>query len=145
MDTPTGEVFRTDAPNATTTTWRLLRGGTLYGMLFNEAANTHFTQNAPEGHIRWQTNSQLRMQLNQTQNSTINTFTVPTDGFLGLGRLPVGSAAPGTPWTRRHLHDADAAGGVVQAGYRDWMRNLSCLGARSITMTGHGDHMHVNG
>jgi len=44
LSTPTGEVFRTDAPTASTTSWRLFRGGTEYGRLFNEAANTHFTQ-----------------------------------------------------------------------------------------------------
>jgi hypothetical protein len=86
--------------------------------------------------IEWYTDAIRRMQLNRTQNVTINGFTVPTDGFLGLGRTPVGNTAPGNPWTRLHLHDADAGAGVITAGFRDWMRN-------GITFTGHGDHMYV--
>lgn len=54
--------------------------------------------------IEWYTNAVQRMQLNPTQNSTINGFTVATDGFLGLGRFPVANTAPGKPWTRLHLH-----------------------------------------
>ncbi|MBP6699370.1 MAG: tail fiber domain-containing protein, partial [Flavobacteriales bacterium] len=76
-------------------------------------------------------------QLNQTQNSTINGFTVPTDGFLGLARNTSGTnTAPTQPWTRLLLHDDVTQGSAVQLGYRDWMRN-------GVTMTGHGDQMYV--
>ncbi len=62
MDTPTGEVFRTDAPDGDTW-WRLFRGGLEYGTFFSEVANNHLSMNAPRGHMRWYTNSGLRMEL----------------------------------------------------------------------------------
>jgi hypothetical protein len=86
--------------------------------------------------IEWYTDAIQRMGLNPTQNSTINGFTVPTDGFLGLGLLPVPGTAPGTPWSRLHLHDATSGAGFVALGFRDWMRN-------GVTFTGHGDQMFV--
>ncbi|HRH71072.1 MAG TPA: hypothetical protein PLB89_16335 [Flavobacteriales bacterium] len=134
LNTTTGEVFRTDAPNGGDTWWRLYRGGTEYGTLFNEAANTHFTQNAPEGHQLWQTNGLHRMQLNQTQYSTIGDFTVPTDGFLGVG-LNFSFTFVGGPWTRMHLMDRSWQPQVTEL-YRDWMRN-------GLTMTSEYDQMYV--
>ncbi|MFZ1332326.1 MAG: hypothetical protein WAR83_09055 [Flavobacteriales bacterium] len=86
--------------------------------------------------IEWYTDALQRMHLNPSQNSTINTFTVPTDGFLGLGTFPVTGTAPGLPWTRLHLHDALSGAGFVDFGFRDWMRN-------GMTITGHGDQMYV--
>ena len=86
--------------------------------------------------IQWFTDATQRMQLNKSQNNTINGFTtLPTDGFLGLGTSPQANTAPGTPWTRLHLNEP-AYGGVIQNGYRNWMRN-------GVTMTGHGDQMYV--
>ena len=46
------------------------------------------------------TDATHRMRLNPSQNDVINSFTVPTDGFLGLGTSPITGTAPETPWTR---------------------------------------------
>jgi len=46
MSNPTGEVFRTDAPNANSTYWRMFRGGTQYGLLYNLTGSTEFNMKA---------------------------------------------------------------------------------------------------
>ena len=47
-----GEVFRTDAPNNGATYWRLLRGGTNFGTIFNNKDN-HFYMEANMGDLRF--------------------------------------------------------------------------------------------
>lgn len=136
MSVPTGNVFETYSLAGNSTYWRMNRNANEYGHFFNLAGESNFNANAPLGHLRWHTWDLLRMQLNGIQNSTINSFTVPTDGFLGLGLSPVANTAPEKPWSRLHMHDASAPGGVVDFGYRDWMRN-------GVIMTGHGDQMYV--
>ncbi len=87
--------------------------------------------------IDFYTNAIQRMRLNPTQTSLINGFTVPTDGFMGLGQNALtNNAAPIRPWTRLHLHDRITQGNAVEFGFRDWMHN-------GVTMTGHGDHMYI--
>lgn len=79
MGTPTGEVFRTDAPGGSQTTWRLFNGGVQYGALFNNGTDLHFEQEAVTkgGHLRWRTNfSTLYMQLLGLQFSTINGYSI---------------------------------------------------------------------
>ena len=83
------------------------------------------------------TNALQRMRLNPTQNNTINGFSVPTDGFLGLGPNALATnTAPLLPWTRLHLHDNVLTGNAIANGFRPWMRN-------GITMTGNNDQMYV--
>ncbi|MFZ1331239.1 MAG: hypothetical protein WAR83_03580, partial [Flavobacteriales bacterium] len=110
-------------------------GGEWFGADVNSTIPLQIRHDANQP-IEWYTDAIQRMGLNPTQNSTINGFTVPTDGFLGLGLLPVPGTAPGTPWSRLHLHDATSGAGFVALGFRDWMRN-------GVTFTGHGDQMFV--
>ncbi|MEZ4737902.1 MAG: hypothetical protein R2818_00720 [Flavobacteriales bacterium] len=42
----TGEVFKTDAPGANSTYWRMFRGGTQYGLLYNLTGSTEFNVKA---------------------------------------------------------------------------------------------------
>jgi len=63
------------------------------------------------------------------------------NGYLGLS--PNGTLwanGPG-PFSRLHLHDGLTS--VLQAPYRPWMDNPSCLGAGSITFTTNSDQMYV--
>lgn len=46
-----GEVFRTDCPAANSTFWRMLRGGTSYGVLFNNTGSNDFQIQSPAGSL----------------------------------------------------------------------------------------------
>jgi hypothetical protein len=86
LNTPTGEVFRTDAPNGANTSWRLLRGGTNYGRLFNLSSDVHLRLDASAGDLLFLTNGLERGRFNQTVTQTINTYgPLDLSGFLGVG------------------------------------------------------------
>ncbi len=52
-----GEVFRTDCPIGQTTSWRLFRGGTQRGRLFNLTTDNHFTVEASSGNMIFNTSA----------------------------------------------------------------------------------------
>lgn len=87
--TPTGEVFRTDAPTGSNTSWRLLRGGTNYGRVFNLSTDAHLRLDASAGDLRFLTNNLERGRFNQTlTGQTINGFPgLDLSGFLGVGNF----------------------------------------------------------
>lgn len=87
--------------------------------------------------INFRTNNLLRMRLYPTQNSTINGYTVPTDGFLGLSGAANFLTGIG-PFTRLHLADNSGAAiiNAQQFAFRDWQRN-------GITFTGNADHGYI--
>ena len=51
VPSPTGEVFRTDCPIGETPYWRMLRGGTEYGNLFNNTESNDFCVKATQGNL----------------------------------------------------------------------------------------------
>lgn len=51
LPAPTGEVFRTDAPNNSTTYWRMLRNGTEYGQFNAPSTSTNFNIQATQNHL----------------------------------------------------------------------------------------------
>lgn len=87
--------------------------------------------------LDFRTNNILRMQLQQTQNSTINNnFNVNTSGFLGLSNEPnFFTTGPQSPFSLLHLN-SDNSVGAQQGGYRDWMRG-------GIVFTHNQDLMYV--
>ena len=139
----TGEVFRTNAPLANSTYWRMYRGsvaaGAEYGTLYNLTGETNFNVNAPNGALRFHTNTLLRMAMNPTITyPTLGpSFSlIPADGFVGICPTNALWTAPSPgPWARLHLHDPNF-GGILFDGYRDWMINGTLI-------TGHGDQMFV--
>lgn len=88
--------------------------------------------------IQWWTDQLQWMMLNPLRQPTINTFTVETNGFLGLsGNANFFNSAPG-PFTRLHLADNDESQAInaQQFGFREWQRN-------GITFTGNADHGYI--
>lgn len=118
MTPATGEVFRTDAPNGSDTHWRLLRGGTEYGHLFNQNADVHFRLEATEGDLRFHTNGVDRGRFNETlTGQTINGFPgLDLSGHFGVGRFI--NAYP-DPAARVHTE----RGSTLTLGYRDVIRD----------------------
>ena len=114
MPTPTGEVFRTDAPNGANTSWRLLRGGTNYGHLFNLSTDVHLRLDASAGDLRLLTNGLERGRFNQTlTGQTINTFgPLDLSGFFGVGNF--NGAYPNAS-ARVHVDNTS----TLTLGYRD--------------------------
>ena len=110
----TGEVFRTDAPNGATTSWRLLRGGTNYGHLFNLSTDVHLRLDASAGDLRLLTNGLERGRFNQTlTGQTINTFgPLDLSGFFGVGNF--NGAYPNAS-ARVHVDNTS----TLTLGYRD--------------------------
>ena len=94
--------------------------------------------------IEWWTDTIHRMQLWETQSSTINGFiNRKQDGFLGISDVSTFFAPTAVgPFSRIHLVDAenaDTTNPITFAqvlGYRPWMRN-------GKTMTGNNDQMYV--
>ena len=140
----TGEVFRTVAPSGSNTFWRLFRGATEYGRLFNLNGETSLNPDAVNGAFQLQTNSLSRMRLNNTLSTIINGFpTAPRDGFLLLSTRQDAytNALSRAPFTRLHLmEDVGTANDPIvyaqQIGYRPWMRN-------GITFTGNSDQSYI--
>ena len=114
MFTPTGEVFRTDAPNGTNTSWRLFRGGTNYGRVFNLNTDAHFRLDASAGDLRFHTNGLDRGRFNQTlTGQLINGFPgLDLSGFLGVGNF---TGAYSNASARVHVDNAS----TLTLGYRD--------------------------
>ena len=114
MFTPTGEVFRTDAPNGTNTSWRLFRGGTNYGRVFNLSTDAHFRLDASAGDLRFHTNGLDRGRFNQTlTGQLINGFPgLDLSGFLGVGNF---TGAYSNASARVHVDNAS----TLTLGYRD--------------------------
>jgi hypothetical protein len=87
--------------------------------------------------INLRTNNLLRARLNNTTSYVIsNPFfgLQVSDGYLGLSpNNTLWTSAPG-PFSRLHLHDGLT--GVLQSGYRTWMRN-------GVTFTGNRDHGYM--
>lgn len=85
--TPTGEVFRTDAPAGGGTNWRMFCGGAPIGRLFSLLGQTNFNLDANQGELRFSTNNLLRMRLMPTLPAqTVNGYTtVDLSGHLGIG------------------------------------------------------------
>ncbi len=75
-----GEVFRTDAPNNGATYWRLLRGGTNFGTIFNNKDNHFYIQATnTSGDLRLQSGgANTRVTIASTGNVGINTTTPQT-------------------------------------------------------------------
>jgi hypothetical protein len=118
LNTPTGEVFRTDAPNGSNTSWRLLRGGTNYGRVFNLSTDAHFRLDASAGDLRFHTIGQERGRFNETlTGQTINTY-----GSLDLsGNLGVGTFTNAYPHPAARVHTDRSS--AFTYGYRDVMRD----------------------
>lgn len=118
----TGEVFRTDAPTGSTTSWRLFRGGIQYGRLFNLTGANDFNVEATAGQLRLFTNvsttvPRLRI-LPVTTGVTINGYTGNVlSGHVGTGSFT--STFVSRPHSILHLD----AGGSQDSGYRPWMQS----------------------
>lgn len=117
MTPTTGEVFRTDAPNGSNTSWRLLRGGTEYGHIFNQSADNHFQLDAGAGDLRFLTSGTVRARLSGTlTGQTVNNYPgLDLSGLLGVGAFTNFNIP--YPFSMLHLDD----GGTQEDGYRDWM------------------------
>ncbi|MBL7951820.1 MAG: tail fiber domain-containing protein [Flavobacteriales bacterium] len=131
----TGEVFRTDAPTANSTYWRMFRGGTQYGLLYNLTGSNDFNAKVlPSAGNLWLRNSlDNGVRLNAgTLTATIGTYSPSLSSFVGIGP---NSGIIGTQgaWARLHLDDG---GTVITGCYRPWMKN-------GIYMSGNNDMMYV--
>ena len=132
----TGEVFKTDAPAASSTYWRMFRGNTQYGLLYNLTGTTDFNAQAlsTTGNF-WLRNSLTNgLRLNSgTATASIGIYlNNPTNSYVGIGPS---SGIIGTqgPWSKLHLDDG---GGVITGSYRPWMKN-------GMYMSGNNDMMYV--
>lgn len=88
--------------------------------------------------IDWYTHAIQRMRLYPTNSATLNTFTVPRNGFVAISPQPLFYNNPG-PFSRLHLVDSVDNNVTTYAqdfGYRPWMRN-------GITVTGNADQMYI--
>jgi len=88
--------------------------------------------------IDWYTHAIQRMRLYPTNSATLNTFTVPRNGFVAISPQPLFYNNPG-PFSRLHLVDSVDNNVTTYAqdfGYRPWMRN-------GVTMTGNADQMYI--
>ena len=138
----TGEVFRTNAPAANNTFWRLFSGGTgtanERGNLFAETGLTRFNVNAPNGQLRLMTNTLPRLRVNETGNYLgLGNFTgINADGFVLISPNNNFSANAFGPYSRLHLAEGVLGQNTQQTGYRPWMRN-------GITFTGNNDQMYI--
>ena len=77
--------------------------------------------------IDWYTHAIQRMRLYPTNSATLNTFTVPRNGFVAISPQPLFYNNPG-PFSRLHLVDSVDNNVTTYAqdfGYRPWMRNGS--------------------
>ena len=75
--------------------------------------------------IDWYTHAIQRMRLYPTNSATLNTFTVPRNGFVAISPQPLFYNNPG-PFSRLHLVDSVDNNVTTYAqdfGYRPWMRN----------------------
>lgn len=90
--------------------------------------------------ILFQTDGINRMQLMETGNTTIDGYTVPYDGHLGLSITPsfFGTTGAGrAPFSLLHLNgEGNSVFGPQDLGYRDWMRP-------GITFTHNADLMYI--
>lgn len=146
----TGEVFRTNAPAAANTFWRMYSGspgaGSERGQLFANTGAPHFNINAPNGHFQLWTNTVERARLNSnvtTAMGPLNEFPgVIRDGFFLLSGQPDAftNAASRAPFSRLHLVDnIGAVAPLIYAqehGFRPWQRN-------GITFTGNSDQGYI--
>jgi Chaperone of endosialidase len=144
----TSELFTSVAAAGFDHHWRLYTGGTTAGQqrghLFSLTGETHFNINAPNGALRFHTNTLERMRLYETRTSTISAFTlIPQDGFLLLSGTPDAFTNAGSrvPFTRLHLADQsvnplDPNQYAQQQGFRPWQRN-------GITFTGNADQSYI--
>jgi len=86
----TGEVFKTDAPIAISTYWRMFRGGTQYGLLYNLTGSTEFNMKAlsTTGNLWLRNSLDNGIRLNSgTSLATIGIYANnPTNGLWGSGR-----------------------------------------------------------
>ncbi|MFT7078909.1 MAG: hypothetical protein ACJAZC_000437 [Cryomorphaceae bacterium] len=90
--------------------------------------------------LDFRTNNIDRMRLMETGNTTIDGYTVPAGGHLGLSLTPSFFGTTGTsrvPYSLLHLNGfQNNAGGPQAAGYRDWMRP-------GIVFTHNADLMYI--
>lgn len=114
-----GEVFRTDCPNANNTFWRLYRGGTEFGTLFNNSGSNDFEIQSPAGFLL----------LNSTGNfvgvgTTTPAFHLTIDndgGILAMGTFGIGAIVPaGLTATRMIWYPYKAAFRAGDAGAGEW-------------------------
>ena len=135
----TGEVFRTDCLTGSATYWRMFRGGTERGRLFNTATGSNSgdfqVQSTVNNGQLWLRNSGTDgIRLNsQIWTANPNGTVVSTNGFVGIGAQNTGVIATQGPWSRLHL---DNGGTAVASTFRPWMRN-------GIYMSGYDDMMYV--
>jgi hypothetical protein len=129
----------------------MFQGGTTVGFergqLFAEPANSHFNLNAPNGALRFWTNTLERMKIYETGNGSLpllsgGNVVFPRSGFVGISGTPgfFGTGGYG-PFSRLHLADQDPNSEgpnhyALPWGYRTWMRN-------GITFTGNHDHAYI--
>ena len=90
--------------------------------------------------IIFRTDGINRMQLMETGNTTIDGYTVPYDGHLGLSITPsfFGTTGAGrAPFSLLHLNgEGNSVFGPQDLGYREWMRP-------GITFTHNADLMYI--
>lgn len=149
----TGEVFRTVAPAANNTFWRLYSGGVAAGnergQLFSNTGSTDFNLNAPNGHFLLHTQNVRRARLNGNLTGPIGPTPalefpgIVRDGFMMLSGTADAftNAASRAPFTRLHLVDNavdpnDPIKYAQQHGFRPWQRN-------GITFTGNSDQSYI--
>ena len=144
LSSPTGEVFRTDAPNNSATFWRMLRGGTEIGRFYN---NPIFNINNDLNIMASQLNADIVFRTNRFNNLGLNfeyermrigqgTIDLPTINNFEVTRVSI-SEDPLTPITvpASLLHlgfnaPIDGFGG----GWRSWMDVGTYTSSRSDNM-----------
>ena len=124
MSTPTGEVFRTDAPGASNTLWRLLRGGTERGRLFSLSGDNHFHMDGSNGDLRYLTEGVEPMRINRNLfQQTVNGYSFPVDdidlsGYVGIGTFDYWNNNVDRPFAMLHLEHSSSQ----ITGWRPWMQ-----------------------
>lgn len=145
-----GEVFRTNAPTTASTFWRMFRGGTEAGNIFNLAGDVHFRIQAMQNNsdIVFHSEFNNTSTFTGTERMRISNVVVPvsilvnTPGGSNVTRVTVSefpTQAISVPLSL--LHIGNNAPSILQAnndhkggGYRNWMDVGTYTGSGSDNM-----------
>lgn len=123
---------------------------------FSDFAQLRNRENTP---MKFFTSNRERIHVNANRNIVLDGYTVPTNGFVGIGSNFNGLLSDGLwdtpgPFSLLHLNGVTGANSVVFAGgYRPWMKtgitfsdqiDISYIGLRSVFPAGNINEMVIN-